>query len=988
MKILIADFDLFSQMGGGQTFYRRVISKHPDYHYYYLKDQESLDTKTPQNVTAINYKQPFIIADFNRYFNITPPRWLYRSFVIANNIAASVANQSFDIIEVPDYHQWGVFLRPALEHYKVKFEKIVLSMHGKISTTLFLDWFSQGEVYIPLDLEEKMQYKTVDLRYGISKSYIDEWQALVNIKAEYYNPLHFLELPKPLPFIPSENPPHLNFIGRTERRKSPDLFIEIAWWLPRSSYHKASIIGPNSFDDSGNSSSVYLKNIINNRLKDVQLLPAKSPEELKEIFVSPSITLVPSRYDTLNLVALESLFSGCPTAIGEGAGVCRFLNENFPNVPFIKIDTQNIRHSLPELLTVLENYQSYRQNLQEALLNSPIEINDPNLEQIYQTPSYFDQNTREELQTWYDQLMSYWQNNQVSSQDLKASVNRFLRQKIKPSVSQTLRKTKEKVIQQVENPTVGQLLRSPFLSQQYNRILTAPETTAKDIEDKLKRCWNLAQTLEPEKKGIRGKLTSGYRLDRVRLWRQIARLEQLRGNDIVAATYYLRGMRLLGGDRFGELSFVLKTLQDKGFPQEATVIQAMYGDPSQEVQNCLELIEKSYYHHQENQEREYEIFDDRRNKSEYKVSVIVSLYNAHEKLPLFLKTLKNQTLMQKGVGEIILVDSGSPGEEYKIFQEIAPELELPILYVRSKERETIQSAWNRGINLAHSPYLSFLGVDETIISDCLEVLAHELDKDSSLDWVIGHSLVTNVNQQGEWVNDIMLYDRKNYDQDLVYLETCYLSWVGALYRRSIHDRFGYYDATFRAAGDTEFKNRLLPHLKTKAINRTLGLFWNYPDERTTQSPLAEIEDMRAWYLHRTLAGVKYAFNNRSVEELEKMLYYTLCYRKSYCQHWSTDLDYAYNICLLLQEKSPNSSALRYFEGINTLLTAYRGLDWLETPSLTFPIQTLNQTRSIAQKIEQEHHNLWKPEYSFGGQPVYDIFHDNRHEQHSFLWFTT
>jgi glycosyltransferase involved in cell wall biosynthesis len=527
MKILIADFDLFSQMGGGQTFYRRVIANHPNNQYYYLNDQEKADTNRPQNVTAISYQQPFIIADFNRYFNVTPPKWIYRSFVIASNIAASVAGKTFDIIEVPDYQQWGVFLRPALNYHNVKFDKVVLSLHGKISTTIFLDWFSHREANIPLDLEEKMQYKTVDLRYAISKSYIDEWKELVGIEANYYNPLYFLELPQPQTFISSDTPPNLNFIGRTERRKGPDLFVDLAWWLPRSSYNKASIIGPNSFDDSGNTSSLrHLQTIINNRVKDVQLLPEKSREGLKEVFATKSITVVPSRYDTLNLVALESLFSGCPTAIGDGAGVCRFLAETFPKIPFIKIDTSNIRHSLPDLMEVLNNYETYRQQLNEALINSPINIQDPSLSEIYQTSPQFDQDTREELKRWYQQLMIYWQENQTSGLNIKSKVNRFLRFQVQPQYAKLKQQTKQTIISKVEDSTTGQLLRSPFLYNQYRGIFNAAENTPKDIQDKLEACWNLCQTLEPDKKGIRAKLKSGYRIDRVRLWRQIARLEQ------------------------------------------------------------------------------------------------------------------------------------------------------------------------------------------------------------------------------------------------------------------------------------------------------------------------------------------------------------------------------------------------------------------------------------------------------------------------------
>ncbi|NES82026.1 MAG: glycosyltransferase family 2 protein, partial [Moorea sp. SIO2B7] len=521
----------------------------------------------------------------------------------------------------------------------------------------------------------------------------------------------------------------------------------------------------------------------------------------------------------------------------------------------------------------------------------------------------------------------------------------------------------------------------------YKGNFNASEQTEKDLANKVEQWWNLGETLNPEQKSWRDKLGSGYRIDRVRLWREIARVEELRQNDLVAATYKIRGMRLLGEDRFGDLPFVLRTLENKGFSREATVLEAMYSKPSQQEKRCAELLDQALLDNLHNSNWEYEFIDDRREKSSYRASVIVSLYNAAKKLPLFLKTLQHQTLIQSGQAEVILVDSGSPADEYAVFKQLAPELNIPIVYARSQQRETIQSAWNRGIDLSRAPYLSFLGVDEIILPDCLEVLAKELDKDLSLDWVIGSSLVTNVDMQGSWVNDIMLYYREGYNQDLVYLETCYLSWVGSLYRRSIHDRFGYYDASFRAAGDTEFKNRILPFIKTKVINRTLGVFWNYPDERTTQSSLAEIEDMRAWYLHRSLAGIKYAFADRKVEDMEKLIYQCLCYRKSYCGHWSTDLEYAYNLSLLLKEKMPESTALKYFDGIKTLFNSYRALDWIPKISRLSPFSLLLNTEKLAKKIQEEHRALGNPLANLGFKPTYQIFNDNRHEQHAYLWFT-
>ncbi len=996
MKVLIADFDLFAKVGGGQTFYRQVIKKNPQIDFYYLADKEKADSLRPQNATAIIFKEVYSLQDFTNFFDVDPPKWSHRTFVQASNIAASAQGWEFDIIDTPDYEQWGLFLAPALVYHQVKYQKIVLSMHGLISTTLRLDWFEKGTENVPLELQEKKQYETVDLRYGISQSYLDEWRAISSLTAYYYHPLYFFDLPKPTTAIPTTDPPTLNFIGRTEKRKGPDIFIDLVWWLPENYYNQASIIGPHSSDDTGMiSSESFLRGMLQNRPEKVQLLPPKKPDELMLAFAHKSITFVPSRYDTLNLVALESLFAGCPTAIGSGAGVCRFLEETFPQVPFIKIDIDNIYACLPELFKVLEHYEDYRQNLVNVLLSTTPQIDDPDLDSIYKNVASSNPEIRQELELWYSRLMSYWRSLQEGFSLSNLPPLRSLRTHLKPRLKQlkrTLKQKKGELQAQLTQPLADarnfQALKSPLLLTKYKETFKFPEQSKRDLADKIQQCWRVGSEFESEFQGVRGKLSTNYRIDRVRLWREAARVEELRGNILVTATYKLRVMRALGGDNFGDLAFVLRTLEEKGFFREAKAVDALYGNSSQRDERCLNLIEAARVDNLTNSANdEYEIWDDRRDKSAYRASIIVSLYNAAEKLPLFLRTLQHQTLIQRGEAEVILVDSGSPGDEYEVWQQLAAELDYAILYVRSQQRETIQSAWNRGIELARSPYLSFLGVDETILPDCLEVLARELDRDSQLDWVIGHSLVTNVDSKGSWSNDVMVYDRTGYEQDLVYLETCYLSWVGALYRKSIHDRFGYYDATFRGAGDTEFKSRVMPFIKSKVVDRTLGVFWNYPEERTTQSPAAEIEDMRAWYLHRTLAGVKYAFDKRSPEEVENLLYHCLGYRKSYCKHTSTDLDYAYNLALYLQENYPQSPALQYFHGIKTLLESYRALDWMPKLSRFSPFSLMLETRKLAQQIQEEHLKYWNSDRNQQFQPTYQIFNDNRHEQHSFLWFT-
>ena len=983
MNVLIADFDLFYLTGGGQTFYRNIISENPHIQFYYFIKSEKLSCSRSTNTHPIVYKQKFLPRRFQPYTKEISLRWFW-IFIEANNIAFSLSQQfpeiKFDVVDVPDYKQIGAFLRSALNYFTISYDRIVLSMHGQISTSIQLNWFDEDRespsVNLPLTaLQEQMQYKTVDIRYGISKFYLDEWKQVSDLNSYYLNPFSFLTIPLPTSTHPSVSLPDINFIGRFEKRKSPEVFAEIAWWLKRSSFNKANIIGSDCYSFDGDSAKHYLQEMLNHRSPEVNICPSLNQKQLTDLFSTKSITFVPSRYDTLNLVALESLLAGCPTAIGSGAGVCRFLNERLPQVPYISIDLENIYASIDSIQSVLENYDQYRQNLVEILQNSTFDTSGLTLEEIYKSLSNYDRSTSDELDRIYNKIMGYYHNSRIA---IKSTIGRSIQPLIPVEFHDSLRFYRSKFSQFklksiarkiISNQRFSQLLAIPLLLKNQQHVLDLPESTDAEIEYKVKSFSQLGNR---------------FQINRVASWQELARLERLRGNDLVATTYELRIMRSQGKDLLNNLSSIIKTLNERGFAREAIVAKAMYGSKSEEEsrETCKAILDEALERNRVNYQDDgnYEIFDDRRIKSNYKISVIVSLYNAASKLPQFLAALKLQTLMQKGLVEVILVDSGSPTDEYRVFQELVDSLAMPIIYVRSAKRETIQSAWNRGISLSRSPYLTFLGVDETILPTCLKILSTELDGDPDLDWIQANSLVTNVDEHGTIVSDVMVYDRTDYQQDLVYLETCYLSWVGSLYRRSIHERFGYYDPSFTAAGDTEFKGRILPFIKTKAIAQTLGLFWNYPEERTTQHPRAEIEDLRAWYLHRTVGGIEYAFKNREISEAEQLFYIALGYRKSYVQHCSTDIEYACNMAKFLQTRNLDPLVAECFQGVNKLISEYRLLDCLPLSHKAY-----NALKVIVNvgNIERKHQQI----ASSHVKSAYKVFNDNRYEQHSYFWTT-
>jgi glycosyltransferase involved in cell wall biosynthesis len=473
----------------------------------------------------------------------------------------------------------------------------------------------------------------------------------------------------------------------------------------------------------------------------------------------------------------------------------------------------------------------------------------------------------------------------------------------------------------------------------------------------------------------------GQLCDRARMLRELARLAALEGREMLACAYRVRAIRMIGRDEYHDLPMVCRGLRDLGMAAEAEAMAAMYEDPARAPERCREILDAALAAHRRPPEQvPFVRTEDRRHPESPRVSVIVSLYKAADKLPHFLHALRCQELLASRRVEVIFVDSGSPDDEYAALTGTLTEFAIPHLYVRTADRETIQTAWNRAIDLARAPYLTFLGVDETMTPDALTVLADALDAEPSVDWVQGDSLLTEVDANGCWSRDVMTYDRDGYTQNHVYLETCYLSWVGAMYRRSIHDRFGYYDGGFRATGDNEFKGRILPFIRTRRVPRLLGIFNNYPDPRATGSPLAELEDIRAWYLHRTLGGVRYALESRDTCEVEKMFLLALRYRKSYTTHISSDFEYAAHVAAHLRERLPDSPLIGLVPGVEQMLEASRSHDHPATVAPAGFVAEIQRAQDVLSDVQATHRRtpwLRDVEYSFA--------RDNRHEQHAFLY---
>ncbi len=113
--------------------------------------------------------------------------------------------------------------------------------------------------------------------------------------------------------------------------------------------------------------------------------------------------------------------------------------------------------------------------------------------------------------------------------------------------------------------------------------------------------------------------------------------------------------------------------------------------------------------------------------SDYKVSVIVPIYNVEQYINRALDSLVNQTLKEL---EVILVDDGSIDNSGKIADEYAEKyINFSVIH---KKNGGLSDARNVGMKNASAPYIGFIDPDDYIESDMFERLfcsANTIDSD-------------------------------------------------------------------------------------------------------------------------------------------------------------------------------------------------------------------------------------------------------------------
>jgi len=230
------------------------------------------------------------------------------------------------------------------------------------------------------------------------------------------------------------------------------------------------------------------------------------------------------------------------------------------------------------------------------------------------------------------------------------------------------------------------------------------------------------------------------------------------------------------------------------------------------------------------------------------VTAIVSTYNSADTIEGCIEDLHRQTVADRM--EIIVIDSASLQNEGDIVRRLQKRFDN-VRYVRTPERETVYTAWNRGVRLAHGRYLTNANTDDRRSPETIEKLIEALERSPESILAYGDIKVVDVcgfsydeSKPGEVLN-YPAYQRGDL------LKSCYPGPM-PVWRKSLHHEFGLFNGSFVSAGDRELWTRVSRKYDMIHVDMVSGDFYRNLDgisysNRRNGIVKKESDRIKSWY---------------------------------------------------------------------------------------------------------------------------------------------
>lgn len=218
------------------------------------------------------------------------------------------------------------------------------------------------------------------------------------------------------------------------------------------------------------------------------------------------------------------------------------------------------------------------------------------------------------------------------------------------------------------------------------------------------------------------------------------------------------------------------------------------------------------------------------------VSIIISTLNSEEHLEKSLISSINQTYLNK---EIILIDCLSKDNTHKIIQKYSKEIKYSI-----SEKDTgIYNAWNKGLKKSSGDWICFIGSDDEWYSNkSLELLVKSSSFDNDINFISG--IIYIIDNKDNFISEMgKKWNVKNIKNNIT------IGHPGSLHNKSLFEKHGVFDESYKICGDYEFLIRNRKYIKANFVNnyivrmRNSGVSNNKPFKAFKESARALFQNL-------------------------------------------------------------------------------------------------------------------------------------------------
>ncbi len=181
-----------------------------------------------------------------------------------------------------------------------------------------------------------------------------------------------------------------------------------------------------------------------------------------------------------------------------------------------------------------------------------------------------------------------------------------------------------------------------------------------------------------------------------------------------------------------------------------------------------------------------------------KISIITSVYKGDEFIEGFLADITRQTIFDQC--ELIMINANSPDNEEPVIKQYMTKFPN-IIYKRLDKDPGLYGVWNMAITMSRGEYITNANLDDRLAHNCYQIHAAELDCNPDIMLVYSDRYYTLVaNETFEKHTGAKFSPSPHFSKEIMHE-----SWPcnNPMWRRTLHDMFGLFDATYKYSGDWE-----------------------------------------------------------------------------------------------------------------------------------------------------------------------------------------